>query len=106
MDQHFAQPALLCIEQTHNRMGGRVLSLEHMRECADWAAAHGLSVHVDGARVFNAAAALGVEVKEIAQHTTTCVRGHNTVQNKAPGCSDFRSAGGDPENSKRMLRCC
>lgn len=70
-DQHFAPPAILCLEQTHNRLGGRVLSLEYMRGAAAWAATHGLPVHCDGARLFNAAAALGVEVKEIAQHVTT-----------------------------------
>ena len=36
MDQHFAPPAMVCIEQTHNRLGGRVLSLEYMRSVADW----------------------------------------------------------------------
>ena len=71
-DQHFAQPALLCLEQTHNRLGGRVLSLDYMRAAAAWAAERGLSVHCDGARVFNAAARLGVGVDEIAQHVTTC----------------------------------
>lgn len=55
-------------------MGGRVLSLEYMSKLAAWAKAHNLSVHCDGARLFNAAASLGVEVKDIAQHVTTCVQ--------------------------------
>ncbi len=42
------------------------------RMCARRAREHGLPLHCDGARVFNAAAALGVEVREIAQHVTTC----------------------------------
>ncbi len=36
VDQHFAQPGIVCIEQTHNRLGGRVLSLEYMRSMSKW----------------------------------------------------------------------
>ena len=36
VDCHFAEPAMVCIEQTHNRLGGRVLSLEYMAALADW----------------------------------------------------------------------
>jgi len=66
---HYPPTSLLCVENTHNSAGGIPLTLEQMK--ADWDAAkeHNLSVHLDGARVFNAAVALGVEVKEIAQHT-------------------------------------
>lgn len=62
----FPETGLISIENTHNRCGGAVLSLEYMREVRTIAAAHGIPVHLDGARIFNAAAALGVPPSEIA----------------------------------------
>ena len=61
--------ALVCMETTHNRAGGAVLPLAHMKSVHDLAQERGVPVHTDGARVFNAAVALRVEAKEIAQHT-------------------------------------
>lgn len=61
--------ALVCMETTHNRAGGAVLPIGHMRAVHDLAAKREVPVHIDGARVFNAAAALGVEAREIAQHS-------------------------------------
>jgi len=60
-----AQTALVCIENTHNMAGGTVTPLSTMQEI--WAGAReaGLPVHLDGARVFNAATALGLSVAEI-----------------------------------------
>ncbi len=60
-----AQTALVCIENTHNMAGGTVTPLETMQEI--WAGAReaGLPVHLDGARVFNAAVALGLPVAEM-----------------------------------------
>ena len=62
-----AQTGLICLENTHNMAGGTVTPLAIMQEV--WAGAReaGLPIHLDGARVFNAAAALGVEVAEIAK---------------------------------------
>ncbi|MBK9943994.1 MAG: low-specificity L-threonine aldolase [Kouleothrix sp.] len=68
-DPHEAITRLICLENTHNRCGGVVLPLEYMRAVHTLAHAHGLSVHLDGARLFNAAVALGVSVREITQHT-------------------------------------
>ena len=51
---------LLCVENTHNRAGGTVTSLERMRELRAVATECGLAVHLDGARLWNACAALGV----------------------------------------------
>lgn len=65
-DIHEARTGLLCLENTHNMCGGRVLSPETMRELAAPARAHNLPVHMDGARVFNAAVALGIPVSELA----------------------------------------
>jgi len=60
--------ALVWLENTHNRAGGAVLPLAHMREVCELAHEQGIPVHLDGARIFNAAAALGVKSTEIAQH--------------------------------------
>jgi threonine aldolase len=63
--------ALVCMETTHNRAGGAVLPLAHMKAVYDLARRNGVPVHTDGARIFNAAVALGVEAKEVARHTDT-----------------------------------
>jgi threonine aldolase len=60
--------ALVCMETTHNRAGGAVLPLGHMRAVHELAANRGVPVHIDGARIFNAAAALGTEARSIASH--------------------------------------
>jgi threonine aldolase len=65
-DVHEARTGLLCLEDTHNMCGGRVLSPETLRELAAPARARNLPVHMDGARVFNAAVALGVPVSALA----------------------------------------
>ena len=65
-DVHEARTGLLCLENTHNMVGGRVLSPETLRELAAPARARDLPVHMDGARVFNAAVALGVPVSALA----------------------------------------
>jgi threonine aldolase len=57
------------METSHNRAGGAVLPLSHMQAVHDIAVEHGVPVHTDGARLFNAAAALGVDAREIARHT-------------------------------------
>ncbi|GGA60546.1 threonine aldolase [Edaphobacter acidisoli] len=61
-----AQTGLICVENTHNMAGGTVTPLGNLREI--WAGAReaGLPVHLDGARIFNAAAALGVSVAELS----------------------------------------
>lgn len=64
-DFHFARTRLLCLENT---AAGRVLPLDYLRAASGLALKHELGRHLDGARVFNAAVKLGVDVKEIAQH--------------------------------------
>lgn len=65
-DVHCAEPALVALENTHNRCGGRVLDPEDLAATAERARARGLAVHLDGARLWNAAAALGRPVAELA----------------------------------------
>ncbi|UCD53154.1 MAG: low-specificity L-threonine aldolase [Phycisphaerales bacterium] len=65
---HFPRTRLICLENTHNRCGGAVLSPEYIEQVAALAHDRGLVLHLDGARVFNAAVALGVDVKELVWH--------------------------------------
>lgn len=61
--------ALICMETTHNGAGGTVLPLAHMKMVYELAQQHGIPVHTDGARLFNAAVALGVPAADVARHT-------------------------------------
>ncbi len=63
LDDHFAQARLLCIENTHD---GKVLPLSFQQDAAALADKKGLSLHLDGARLWNAAVALEVEPSEVA----------------------------------------
>ncbi len=62
---HFPRSRLIILENTHNRCYGAPLTPEYVRAVAEIAHRHGLKVHVDGARIFNAAIALGVDVKDL-----------------------------------------
>jgi threonine aldolase len=70
-DDHFAEPSLVVIENTHNRCGGAPVALSHMAEVAELARRRQLRVHLDGARLFNAALALETDAKTIASHADT-----------------------------------
>ncbi len=65
---HTPGTTLLCLENTHNRAGGTVIPLDVMTEYKRVADKHGVKIHLDGARVFNASVALDVPVKEITRH--------------------------------------
>jgi threonine aldolase len=65
VDPHFARTRLLALENTWH---GRVLPLDYLRAAHDVARERGLALHLDGARVYNAAVASGVPAREIAQH--------------------------------------
>ena len=60
--------ALVCMETTHNRAGGAVLPLGEMSAVHEIASGHGVPVHIDGARIFNAAVALRTDARSIAAH--------------------------------------
>ena len=70
-DDHFAQPSLVVIENTHNRCGGAPVKLSHMAEVSDAARRRKIPLHLDGARIFNAALALETTPKEIASGADT-----------------------------------
>ena len=65
---HFPEPSLVCIENTHNRHGGTIVSPEQLRAIGEVTRSHGLCLYMDGARIFNAAVGLGVNVKQLTKH--------------------------------------
>ncbi len=67
-DQHEPRTQLIALENTHNRCGGTVLPPSHLREVRALADRHDLKVHLDGARIFNASVALGIDVKGLTQY--------------------------------------
>jgi threonine aldolase len=64
---HCAAPGVICLENTHNRCGGAVLSLDYVRQVRDLADHHKLPLHLDGARLANAAVALKIPLRDLAQ---------------------------------------
>lgn len=68
-DAHFARSRLLCLENT---LGGKVLAVGYLRDATALARSRGLAAHLDGARLFNAATALGGDVRERAREIAQC----------------------------------
>ena len=66
-NQHFPHTALVCMENTHNLTGGRPLGLGKIGPVAKVTGAHELPMHLDGARLFNASVALGMEASELVE---------------------------------------
>lgn len=71
IDVHVPDTGLICVENTHNRAGGTCYPLETLAGIRALADEHAIPVHMDGARIFNAAVAQGVPVKEIARYADT-----------------------------------
>jgi threonine aldolase len=73
-DIHQPPTRLICLENSHNRGGGSIYTLENLAGIAQLAARHDIRVHLDGARLFNAALAAKTTVKELARQTdSVCV---------------------------------
>jgi threonine aldolase len=66
-----APPGVICVENTHNRCGGAIMTPDHIAAVGDLARAHGLPVHLDGARLFNASVALGLPLTAWTAHVTS-----------------------------------
>ncbi len=66
-DAHFPVSRLIVLENTHNRCGGAPIGLDYTRTVASLAQENNISMHLDGARVFNAATALGVDARELTE---------------------------------------
>ena len=71
INDHMVRTRLVCLENTHNRGGGRIFPLEKVREISGWARANNLSMHLDGARLWNAIVATGVPAAEWGKHFDT-----------------------------------
>jgi threonine aldolase len=67
----YPRTSLVCLENTHNNCGGSVVTVDETRAVADLAHRHGIRLHLDGARIFNAATALGVEARELCAPVDT-----------------------------------
>ncbi len=70
-DSHYVRTRLVCLENTHNRGGGRVHPFDSVAEIAAWARSNDLAMHLDGARLFNAVVASGVPAAEWGRHFDT-----------------------------------
>ena len=70
-DIHQPSTSLICLENTHNRAGGTCYPLETLAAVRKVADRRKIPVHIDGARLFNAAVALGVQVDKITQYADT-----------------------------------
>jgi threonine aldolase len=66
-NEHEPRSRLVCLENTHNRCGGAVLTPSYMAQVRALADQHSLAIHLDGARVFNAAVALGVPASTLVR---------------------------------------
>lgn len=64
---YYPTTRLICLENTHANCGGRCISAEYTDSVGDIAKKHGLKLHIDGARIFNASAALGIPVRRLVQ---------------------------------------
>jgi threonine aldolase len=101
-DLHAAPSRILCLENTHNGGGGRVWPLDQLRAVCAEARSHGLAVHLDGARLMNAAVASGIPASEIG-------RGFDTVTlclSKGLGCplGAVLATSADREPTARRLK--
>jgi threonine aldolase len=70
-NEHLVRTRLVCLENTHNRGGGRVYPLDKIRAIAEWARRNGLSLHLDGARLWNAIVVTGIPAATWASHFDT-----------------------------------
>jgi threonine aldolase len=70
-NDHLVRTRLVCLENTHNRGGGKVQPYQNVVEICEWAHASGLRTHLDGARLWNAAVATGIPEATWAQHFDT-----------------------------------
>jgi threonine aldolase len=68
---HYPETRLVCVENTHNAAGGIALTPQQLKADWDVAKRHDLGVHMDGARIFNAAVALNVPAKDLAKYADT-----------------------------------
>jgi threonine aldolase len=71
VNDHMVRTRLVCLENTHNRGGGRIFPLDKVKEISGWARSNNLLMHLDGARLWNAIVATGVPAAEWTRHFDT-----------------------------------
>ncbi|XP_043110128.1 threonine aldolase 1 [Puntigrus tetrazona] len=99
---HYPRSRLICVENTHNIQGGRVLPLSFLQELRSVADEFGLAVHMDGARVMNAAVALGIQPSVILQHCHSV----SVCLSKGLGAPVGTMLGGSKDFIQRAVRAC
>lgn len=100
VNQHFCRTRLVCLENTTNMGGGRAYPLSQVERIGAWTREHGLRLHVDGARFFNAAAARGYAPAEFARHVDTV----SLCFSKGLGCPMGSILVGSAEDMARARR--
>lgn len=99
-DSHFAQSRLVVIENTHNRGGGTIWPMESIEAIRATALEHGLSMHLDGARMMNACVATGIKPSEYARNFDTV----STCFSKGLGAPVGSAVAGSAEIIRRVHR--
>jgi threonine aldolase len=97
---YLPQTSVVCLENTHNGAGGRVLRLVHLQALAGWARERGLKVHLDGARLPNASVASGLPMARYAEHADTVM----VALSKGLGAPVGSVLAGDAETMERAWR--
>ncbi|XP_076007644.1 threonine aldolase 1 [Genypterus blacodes] len=100
-DPHYPRSRLICVENTHNIQGGRVLPLHFLEEARALADKYGLGVHMDGARVMNAAVVLGVPPSSILQYAHSV----SVCLSKGLGAPVGSLLGGPQDFISQAVRC-
>jgi threonine aldolase len=99
-NQHYCITRLVCVENTTNHGGGRVWPLAQMGRVANWAHDHGLKVHVDGARIFNAVISQGYSIRDFARYADSV----SICFSKGLGCPMGSILVGDAATMSRARR--
>ncbi|KFM79955.1 hypothetical protein X975_22483, partial [Stegodyphus mimosarum] len=98
---HEPHTALLCLENTHNRCGGRVLPISFIKQICSLAHSRGIQVHMDGARIINASVASGIPVNEIVKECDSV----SMCLSKGIGAPVGSVVAGSSEFINRVMRC-
>ena len=99
-NSHFPQSTLVVIENTHNRGGGTIWPVEYVAAIREVADAHGLRIHLDGARLLNACVARGCDPTDYAQYADTV----SICFSKGLGAPVGSAVAGSTETIKRVHR--
>ena len=97
---HLVRTKLVCLENTHNRGGGRVLPYDGVERISQWARKNGVAMHLDGARLFNAQVATGIAAADWAKHFDTV----SVCFSKGLGAPVGSALAGTREAMNRALR--